>query len=565
VGLAKRHSTSLHTNIYDFVRQVLNMELADKAREFSSEGDPEKFKQAVEIFAMKFQQFTGPVMAKSVEDTVFYRYNRFIGLNEVGGEPQKFGGTVSTFHHQNQQRQLRRPYELLSTSTHDTKRSEDVRARLAVLSEVPEIWQERVSAWTRFNRSRKIELDEEMAPDANDEYLIYQTIVGACPLSVGWSESMAGSGSVSGVPTGSDTGSNTGPDTGAGSGAGTGSGSGSGSGTGAGSGSGAGKGSALTAASFNWKPFSSRVEQYVLKAAREGKGHTSWINQNQAYENALVGFVQKILTPSGTNPFLDDFVEFHRGISRLGLINSLTQTLLKVTVPGVPDIYQGCELWDFSLVDPDNRRAVDYQLRGSCLSKLLSTMPTQSAVGMGTKSEAVSAAKTAAKTENLPSGAELSQRKSLVDECLADWNSGLIKQLILTATLRYRAENPDLFKRGHYLPLEIEGPGAEHVIAFARVHGNQVAIVVAPLMVAAALSRDKLVGAFEQSAIGRFMSDDLWRDTTIILPTELKFNELQDLFTLQTHKVQGSQLSLSDIFQAFPVGLLTGNHAARSR
>ena len=182
VGLAKRHSTSLHTDIYDFVRQVLTMELAERAREFSSEVDPEKFKQAVEVFAMKFQQFTGPVMAKSVEDTMFYRYNRFVGLNEVGGEPQKFGGSISAFHHQNQIRQQKRPYELLSTSTHDTKRSEDVRTRLAVLSEIPQMWQERLTAWTRFNRSRKVQIEDEYAPDANDEYLIYQTIVGAFPL-----------------------------------------------------------------------------------------------------------------------------------------------------------------------------------------------------------------------------------------------------------------------------------------------------------------------------------------------------------------------------------------------
>jgi maltooligosyltrehalose synthase len=295
-------------------------------------------------------------------------------------------------------------------------------------------------------------------------------------------------------------------------------------------------------------------------------------------------------------------VDFHKGISRLGLINSLTQTLLKVTVPGVPDIYQGCELWDFSLVDPDNRRAVDYQLRGSCLTKLLSTMPKQmtvdagagdggsvgaggsagdggsvgagagggAGVGAGRSAGGAGAGADAGvgavrKPEIAFSAEEVSQRKALIDECLADWNSGLIKQLVLTATLRYRADNPDLFKRGHYVPLEIEGAGAQHAIAFARIHGKQVAIVVAPLMVAKVLSRDKLAGAFDQNAITHLMSADVWRDTTVLLPAELKFNELQDLFTLETHNVQGSRLSLSAIFQAFPVGLLTGNHATRSR
>ena len=255
-------------------------------------------------FVLKFQQTTGPVMAKGLEDTLFYIYNRLPALNEVGGEPQQFGLSVEVFHERNLDRQRDWPATLLATSTHDTKRSEDVRARIVAISEIPELWRRSLQRWGTANHRWKRMVNDLEAPDANEEYLLYQTLLGTWP--------MQANGEPEPVPA---------PD------------------------------------------YIERIQAYMTKALKEAKINTSWIQPNEEWDAAMHDFVARILDSSSRNKFLPIFLPAAKEIIRLGAINSLTQTLLKLTSPGVPDIYQGTEIWDYSLVDPDNRRPVDYELR----------------------------------------------------------------------------------------------------------------------------------------------------------------------------------------------------------
>ena len=259
-------------------------------------------------FAGKFQQVTAPVTAKGVEDTAFYTYNRLVSLNEVGGDPGRFGVRPEAVHAFHRARQARWPFALSPLSTHDTKRSEDVRARINVLSEMPEAWQTCLERWSRQNDAQKIALEDLRVPSPDEEYLLYQTLVGAWPLE-------AESGEERGK-------------------------------------------------------LVERIAAYMQKALHEAKVHTSWINPNLDYDNAIAEFVGGILDEGTSGAFLDDFRAFQRQISHFGMFNSLAQTLLKLAAPGVPDTYQGTEVWDFSLVDPDNRRAVDYPRRERMLHDL---------------------------------------------------------------------------------------------------------------------------------------------------------------------------------------------------
>src|SRR5262249_2144525 len=256
-------------------------------------------------FAMKLQQVTGPVMAKALEDTVFYIYNRLVSLNEVGGEPERFGSSEETFHLRNQERAERWPGSFLTTSTHDTKRSEDVRARINVITELPMDWRSGLRRWARLNRRHK----KGALPHPNDEYLLYQTLLGAWPM---------------GDPVSEEA----------------------------------------------FADFRGRIVEYMLKAIREAKVNTSWVNSEPAYEAATVHFVEAILDRDGNGRFVEDFESFKRRVERPGQVNALVQVLLKIGSPGVTDVYQGCELWNLSLVDPDNRRPVDFDLRARLLAEL---------------------------------------------------------------------------------------------------------------------------------------------------------------------------------------------------
>ncbi len=292
IASARRRRTAGEAPAFDFVRAALLMELPVAT---------EPLRRQLRNFAMKFQQVTAPITAKGIEDTSLYRFNRLTSLNEVGGEPDAYGSTVRAFHADSQYRARFWPHEMLGTSTHDTKRSEDVRARINVLSEMTQVWRKTLERWTRINRLRKREVEGQPAPSLNDEYLLYQTLVGSWPLEE------------------------------------------------------------LDEAAF--ATYRERIEGYMIKAAREAKSRTSWANVNAEYEEALLQFIRALLEQREANLFLTDVIAFQHRVSRFGLLNALSQTLCKLTAPGVPDIYQGNELWDFSLVDPDNRRPVDYAKR----------------------------------------------------------------------------------------------------------------------------------------------------------------------------------------------------------
>jgi (1->4)-alpha-D-glucan 1-alpha-D-glucosylmutase len=451
---AKKRSTAADTSAFDFIRDVLLLE----------SGGPEEYRGMVVHFVMKFQQYTGPMMAKGMEDTALYIYNRLISLNEVGGEPERFGVSVSAFHHLNGERMRRWPNSMLSTSTHDTKRSEDVRARVNVLSEIPNQWRGQLIRWARTNRSRRRETDGGVAPSRNDEYLLYQTLVGAWPLGELDERGLA--------------------------------------------------------------ELRERILAYMEKAIREAQVHTSWINVNEEYEVAIVGFVEALLSPAENNLFLEEFAPFARRVSRLGALNSLSQTLLKLTAPGVPDIYQGNELWDFSLVDPDNRRPVDYSLREKLLAGL----------------------------KALDEGSLAAGARSLLD----GWEDGRPKLHLTRRALALRNERPELFERGEYVPLEAEGERADHLVAFARRLGEEAAISVSPRLYAS-LTDDS----------GPLLPDpETWAGTRIEVP-ELPGADYRNVLTGEVVRAEERNgrllLPATDLLKSFPVALLVAERTCRSR
>ena len=389
VAEGRRRSTAADTSVFDFIRTILLVEIEDSV--------PETYKKKVIRFAMKFQQVTAAVMAKGVEDTAFYRYNRLISLNEVGGDPSKFGTSMDEFHRVNQQRLKNWPHSMLSSSTHDSKRSEDVRARINVLSEIPAEWRLRLRHWREWNRDKKQPVDGQLSPVPDHEYLLYQTLLGVFPV----------------API---------------------------------------EGDART-------KFIERIEGYLIKATREAKEYTSWANPNEPYEQALSGFTRALLEDTVDNRFLSDFREFQQRIARAGVFNSLSQTLLKLTCPGVPDSYQGTEWLDFSLVDPDNRRPVDYETRKLSLQSLRDA------------------------TE--PSGSARDQIGKLVTDLQGD----KLKQYVVWKTLALRKKEALLFERGSYIPLVVKGESAKHVVAFARRYKQRQVVIAVPRLCAALLSK----------------------------------------------------------------------------
>jgi (1->4)-alpha-D-glucan 1-alpha-D-glucosylmutase len=450
IALAKWRSPAADTSIFDFINEVLLTRIA--------EGLDPGYQTAVTTFAMKFQQFTSPVMAKGLEDTAFYRYNRLISLNDVGGDLRRFGVAPSEFHVANQERLRSWPHTMLATSTHDSKRSEDVRARINVLSEMSGLWRLRVREWQRFNRSYKRKVNARLAPSPNDEYLLYQTLVGAWPF-----ESFAD-----------------------------------------------------TTDKDGWQTFCERIEDYMLKAVREAKQNSSWINRNAEYETAVSSFVREVLTPGAKNRFLSDFVPFHRRVARLGLWNSLAQTLLKLTCPGVPDIYQGNELWDFSLVDPDNRRSVDYALRRQMFEQMRTRSDDSHAQSIGTFLETP--------------------------------EDGRLKLYLIWKTLCLRQQEPDIFQGGEYLPLTVVGGKADHVIAFIRKSGSASVLVVTPRLMAGLVSDE----------ITTPIGPRVWEDTHILLPSEDSSKSYRNVLTgevLDIMNINGPAANVSSVFATLPVAL----------
>ena len=445
---AKKRSSAADLSVFDFVQRMLLIDVYGS--------DAGWYKQAVLRFSMKFQQVTAAVMAKGLEDTAFYRYNRLVSLNEVGGNPSRFGTTIEEFHHANQQRLSCWPDSMLASSTHDSKRSEDVRARINVLSEMPLVWLVHLRRWRDWNRAKKPQIDGQPAPTRNDEYLLYQSLIGTWP--------------------------------------------------------------SQPLDDADWKTYRERIEQYTLKAAREAKEHTSWANTNAEYESALVDFTRAILDRSAHNRFLADLEEFAHRIARIGTFNSFSQTLLKLTSPGVPDIYQGNELLEFNLVDPDNRRPVDYGRR----RELLATLKRETA-----------------------SNHELPTR---VRELISAPDSNAAKQYLTWKTLTFRRQQPDLFHRGSYISLLAAGEKSEHVVAFARQHEGRSIIVAVPRL------SGRLMGETQDSVC----EEAIWRDTTLEITSD-GVACYHNLFTGECLPLQpgvAPRIPLSDLFRNFPVAIL---------
>ena len=437
VGHARKRSGLVDRSIFDFLHAALSTDLAQN-RDYRE--------RDVIATAMHFQQLTGPVMAKSVEDTAFYRYHRLICLNEVGGEPNQFGTSPAAFHHLMQQRQRRHPHTMLAIATHDHKRGPDVRARIAALSEMPAEWRRRVRRWATLNRFKRQEVDGQRVPGRNDEYLLYQTLVGAWPLEIAPPEDEGLS------------------------------------------------------------DLAERIVGYMIKASREAKLRTSWTAPDADYEAGLERFVRRVLDPQDSRAFLSDLLPFQAKVALVGAVNGLAQVLLELTAPGVPDTYQGAELWDLSLVDPDNRRPVDYDLRARFL-----------------------------------------QQQASVGSLLQDWQDGRIKQHVVARALALRRAEPELFASGAYLPLSATGEHAERVLAFARQHDAKALIVVVPRLVTPLLEACEIplppAGA--------------WKDTELQIHAELQGRGAADQLS-GSHRVlpASGALPVGELLGEFPVAAL---------
>ncbi|HUY87135.1 MAG TPA: malto-oligosyltrehalose synthase [Pirellulales bacterium] len=444
--LAKRRNPELNASIFDFIGSVLLLEHPPHLDETQRDERLE--------FVLRFQQLTGPVIAKGLEDTAFYRDFPLLSLTEVGGDPEAFGASLEQFHRKNAERLARWPHTMLASSTHDTKRSEDMRARLNVLSECSEEWEAAILRWRSMNAPHKTELDGNETPSGNEEYLLYQTLVGAWPL-----EPMD---------------------------------------------------------DRRHEAFTARIQQFMLKALREAKLNTSWTSPNEEYEAAVRAFVDAALSPEEQNEFLRDLAAFQAPLAVHGAHNGLSQTLLKMCVPGMPDFYQGMELWDFSLVDPDNRRPVDFRLRRAYLEEL-----------------------------EARAGGDL---RTLTADLQEHWRDGRIKLYVTFQTLNFRRQHAALFQQGDYVPLEAEGPLADRLCAFARVQGDDMALVVVPRCTLHVQQLDRPA-----------WKEGVWAETSLRLPWPAR--RWRNLFTGAIHEAEDagadvSRLSVEQAFGLFPAALL---------
>jgi len=408
------------------------------------QGQPSK--NSILNFIMKFQQLTGPAMAKGFEDTFLYCYNRLISLNEVGSQPDCFGVSVEEFHKFNSERAKRWPHSLNATSTHDTKRGEDVRARINVLSEIPEQWDSKVNHWRQINKRKKSQYNGRIAPDANDEYFLYQTLTGALPFH-----------------------------------------------------------------KSEYETFKKRIKTYLIKAVREAKVHTSWVEPNEKYEKACVQFADKLLIFSERDEFWQDFARFQRKVAGYAIYNSLSQILIKTAAPGVPDFYQGSELWDLNLVDPDNRRPVNFNLRAKLFDQIKND--------------------------------EHRNDSNFFIELLKHPEDGSVKLFLIHKLLSARTKYRRIFEDGDYIPLTTAGSKRKHIIAFARKSGKKTAIAIAARFLSSVISPAQLP-----------IGENVWKDTSIIIPDEtVNFG----LNIITGEKINSSKyLSVGRILSKFPVALL---------
>ncbi len=458
IRLARRRNPLMEVSIFEFLEDVLLTAPPEAGTDDDDGASREKLQ-----FAMKLQQFSGPVQAKGVEDTAFYRYHVLVAANDVGGHPGHLGITPEAFHAANLARRESWPGEMITTATHDTKRGEDTRMRIAVLSEIPDAWRRAASEWMRINGRHRTSVNGNWAPDRNDEYLFYQTLVGVWPAAAG------------GVPEQADP--------------------------------------ALTA----------RLSEYMQKALREAKVHTSWIDVDHVYGQAVTRFVERALHGPTAARFLRSFVPFQRRVARAGMLNSLGQLVLKLTSPGVADLYQGNELWDFSLVDPDNRRAVDFAFRRHTLDEL---MPLIAATEAGQPSEAA------------------------VGRLLAGWEDGRIKLFITATALRWRRRHSEVMLDGSYVPLQVAGPAAEHLVAFARQHASGTLIVVVP----------RLTVSLTSDPVPLPLGEAAWTSTRVLLPAALPSAPYRNLLTGESvrpdQEDDGTAIAAAQALLTCPVAVL---------
>ncbi|RMH31502.1 MAG: malto-oligosyltrehalose synthase [Nitrospirae bacterium] len=448
VARAKRRNPTLSNLVFDFIRTLLLKEFSDEAGWDWENACP---------FVMKFQQTTSPVTAKGVEDTACYVYNRFLSVNEVGSELEQFGLDLDTFHHRMEERCARWPHSLSTTSTHDTKRSEDVRARLNVLSELPKEWARCISRWHRLNRRARTLIEDRHVPDPNEEYLLYQTLIGAWPFEDLDDQAYAA--------------------------------------------------------------FVDRIQQYMNKALREAKRHTSWLNPHIDYEHGVQTFIAKILDRTRPNPFLQEFLPFQRKIAGYGIYNSLSQLLIKVTAPGIPDFYQGAELWDFHLVDPDNRQPVDFAVRHTLLAELQRQSTHHS-------------------------------RLAFLRTLLEQPADGRIKLFVTWSSLQFRKSHAEAFLNGTYQALEAHGDRKFHVCAFARIHESCTAVTIVP----------RFVTGLIPSPLTLPLGKDTWRDTWVSVPAERVNVEYRNVFSDEIYRTTDRNgipsLPMEEVCQHFPLALL---------
>jgi (1->4)-alpha-D-glucan 1-alpha-D-glucosylmutase len=443
VAAARLRKPHMDSSCFDFVRSVLLME--DGREHFAEQ------REARLAFVMRWQQFTGPIVAKGLEDTALYVYCPLISLNEVGGDPQPSVPSPFEFNSFIQQRQRRWPFGLNSTCTHDTKRGEDVRARINVLSELPGEWRRRLSSWARWNVKKKKIVDRQTAPDRNEEIFLYETLLGAWPLSA------------ADMPT-----------------------------------------------------FGKRLKEYAIKATREAMVHTRWTRPNQEHERALTDFVATLIKPAKGNLFLTDFVKFQKKIAYFGMLNGLGQVLLKLTSPGVPDIYQGCELWDLRLVDPDNRGPVDFKHR----TRLLEAIAKRA-------------------QEN---------HTDLCEDLVGNWQDGRAKLYLTWKALSLRRQNRELFLNGSFLPLQVNGKRAKNLVAFARRKGKHWTLTIVPRWLAQA-----------RAPMNWHRMTAFWRGTNILLPRNAPTRWENVLSRASVETIPDRKrpsLRVEDVLGDFPVACL---------
>lgn len=449
ISAARGRATSLKPAYFDFVRDVLLIlnpphVLVDQ-------------REARLAFVMRWQQFTGPIVAKGLEDTALYVYHPLLSLNEVGGDPRPSEATSrEDFYTFLEERRRSWPRSLDASTTHDTKRSEDVRARLSVVSEMPAEWEDHLKVWAKLNAPFKTTVNRHSVPDRSEEYFLYQTLLGVWPLD---SEGCAS--------------------------------------------------------------LLERVQAHIIKATREAMVHTRWTRPNQPHEDALLSFVSGILSKDNAD-FLADFRQFHKKIAYFGMINGLSQTLLKITVPGVPDFYQGSELWDLRLVDPDNRGPVDFDKRTAAMNEIV----TGEAGG--------------------PSAQNL----------IKSWHDGRIKLYLIWKALQFRSSHEEIFRDGEFLPLQVEGRYSRNITAFARKHGSSWLVAAVPQWLSQVpVMPDRTKTGFN------------WEDTRLVLPSgspslwnSILMSQQVPAFSEQSN----GYVNASDLFCDLPVALISGSPGSAS-